>query len=480
LEPNLKANDAEAGELPLCVDLDGTLVRTDTLVETALLYLFHNPLMIFQLLLWLLKGRAFLKSELSRRAPLNVATLPYNEALIDFVKKERAAGRWIVLATAADKHIADAIALHLDCFDEVIASEDGRDLKGEAKARMLVARFGERGFCYAGNDRSDVAVWSRAAAAIPVWASATTVRQAASAAPIEASFDDRPSQIFGLIRAMRPYQWTKNFLVFVPVITSGHVFDGGDWLSAVSMFVAFSLTASGIYFVNDLADLQADRHHPRKRKRPFASGDLSLHVGIAAAPILVLAGGAIAIALGSVWVILLYAVLSLSYSFRLKQEPLIDIFVLAALYTLRVFAGGEATSHPMSLWLLAFSGFFFLGLALVKRLSELMASDVDQIPRRGYRRSDRMIVQQMSVGAGFVASMILALYVQSAEVAERYADPALLWAIVPLVLFWQCHVWLATARGNMHDDPLVFAARDRVSQLIVLAVGTVVIFAMFP
>ena len=160
----------------------------------------------------------------------------------------------------------------------------------------------------------------------------------------------------------------------------------GDWLSAVAMFLAFSLTASGIYLVNDLADLQADRHHSRKRKRPFASGDLSLHVGVLSAPLLVLAGCVIAAALGSAWVIILYAALSISYSFRLKQEPLIDIFVLATLYTLRLFAGGEATSHPLSYWLLAFSGFFFLGLALVKRLSELMASDVDQIPRRGYRR----------------------------------------------------------------------------------------------
>ncbi len=474
------ASEAQADLLPLCVDLDGTLIRSDTLIETALLYLFRHPFMAFQLLLWLLKGKAFLKSELARRVSLNVASLPYNTALIDYVRKEKAAGRWIVLATAADKHIAEVVASHVDCFDEVIASEKGHNLKGRAKADALVERFGERGFCYAGNDHSDVAIWSRAAAAIPVSASAKVTRSAKAATPVEAEFDDRSSQVFAFIRAMRPYQWAKNFLVFVPVITSGDVFDSGIWLSCMAMFLAFSLTASGIYLVNDLADLQADRHHPRKQTRPFASGELSLLFGIAAAPAMVLAGCIIAALLGSAWVILLYATLSISYSFRLKQEPLIDIFILATLYTLRLFAGGVATDHPVSYWLLAFSGFFFLGLALIKRLSELMASDVDQIPRRGYRRSDQVIVQQMSVGAGFVACMILALYVQSAEVAERYADPALLWAIVPLVLFWQCHVWLATARGTMHDDPLVFAARDRVSQVIVLAAGIVMIFAMFP
>jgi 4-hydroxybenzoate polyprenyltransferase len=477
---NPAANEAQADLPPLCVDLDGTLIRSDTLIETALLYLFRHPFMAFQLLLWLLKGKAFLKSELARRASLNVATLPYNAPFVDYLRKEKAAGRRIVLATAADKHIAEAVAAHIDCFDEVIASEKGRNLKGEAKAESLVERFGERGFLYAGNDHPDVAIWSRAAGAIPVSASAKVTRLAKAAAPIEAVFDDRGSRIVAFIRAIRPYQWAKNFLVFVPVITSGDVLNMGVWLSAMAMFVAFSLTASGIYLVNDLADLQADRHHPRKQKRPFASGELSLLFGIAAAPAMVVTGCVIAALLGSAWVILIYAALSISYSFKLKQEPLIDIFILAALYTLRLFAGGEAIDHPVSYWLLAFSGFFFLGLALIKRLSELMASDVDQIPRRGYRRSDRTIVQQMSVGAGFVACMILALYVQSAEVAERYADPALLWAIVPLVLFWQCHVWLATARGTMHDDPLVFAARDRVSQAIVLAAGVVMTFAMFP
>ena len=475
--PDHTGADADTALVPLCVDLDGTLVRTDTLVETALSCLFRNPLALFRLPSWLAAGRAVLKQELAARARIDVALLPYNENLINFLRQEKAGGRKIVLATAADKQIALAVADHLGLFDEIIASDGVRNLKGETKAAVLVDRFGDRGFWYAGNDRADVAVWSRAAASIPVCASSNLTKLAAAASPIQAEFGDRRLQIRAIARSLRPYQWAKNALVFVPVVTSGTFADSSVWMAALVMFLAFSSTASGIYVLNDLADLDADRQHARKRKRPFASGDLSPIFGMIAAPVLVLSGWALADLMGSVWVLIAYALLSSVYSFWLKEKPLVDVFILATLYSMRLFAGGQAIDQPVSFWLLAFASFFFLGLALVKRVSELIETQVSSVPRRGYRSGDQSVLQQMGVATGFVACMVLALYVQSNEVAERYANPAVLWAIVPLILFWQCRLWLATLRGQMHDDPLVFAARDWVSRAVLVATGMTVLLA---
>jgi 4-hydroxybenzoate polyprenyltransferase len=461
----------------ICVDLDGTLVRTDTLVE-GLIRLLRDPRSWAGLPGWLLRGRAYLKRQVAARAPLDPTCLPYEQPLIDFLRGARRAGRRLVLATAADLDLARAVSAHLGLFDEVIASNGKHNMKSGAKGAALVERYGRGNFTYVGNSRPDLDVWRQAGTAILVNTSKRLAQKVARIAPVERRFDTRPNPVRVLLTALRPHQWLKNVLVFVPIVTANALKDGSAWASAAVIFVAFCATASAIYIVNDVTDLAADRSHPRKRLRPFASGALSPAAGLALVPLLLVVGIALGVVAGTASVIVLYAACSLAYSIKLKELPLVDVFLLAFLYTLRLYGGAEATDYHLSPWLFAFSIFLFLGLAMIKRVGELL--DLSQhegaAGRRGYRAGDVAILQAMGVGASFVAAMVLALFVQSDSVAARYAQPHLLWAVVPLMLFWQCRLWLATVRGQMSDDPIVYAARDWVSRLV--AAAGVVVFLM--
>ena len=447
--------------LPLCVDLDGTLVRTDTLAESVLA-LLPTPHAL-PMLAALARGRAGFKAHVVALAPPDPALLPYNEALLDWLRTEREAGRRLVLATASNEATAQLIAAHLGIFDEVIASSPTRNLKGAAKAEALVERFGERGFVYAGDTTADLAVWARAAAAVLV---EVPDRLAARVGvPVERRIATRPPAARALLKAMRPHQWVKNLLVFVPILTAHALTDWRSWQGGLLAFAALCAMASSIYLVNDLLDLRADRAHPAKRRRPFAAGTAPLGGGIVLTVLLALGGAALAWWAGVLGIVLAYGATSLAYSLRLKRLPLVDVFALAGLYTVRIFAGGEATGHPLSLWLLAFASFLFLSLALVKRVAEVLESE-GPLAGRGYGKGDLVILQLFGVCAAFASSLVLALYVQNEAESGRFATPGLLWAIVPLVLLWNCRIWLATARGYMHHDPILYAVRDRVTWAI--------------
>jgi 4-hydroxybenzoate polyprenyltransferase len=363
-------------------------------------------------------------------------------------------------------------------FDEVVASTADRNLKGPAKAEALVARFGASGFVYAGDARADLAVWRQAAAAIMV--NVTPGVAAKVRVPVELTIDDRPPQATTLLRAMRPHQWVKNLLVFVPIFTADAMGNWHSWAGGILAFLAFSAVASSIYLLNDLLDLAADRAHPHKRHRPFAAGTASLPAGVALSLFLLLAGGTLAWQAGILTLVLAYAATSLSYSLWLKRQPLVDVFALAGLYTVRLIGGGEATEHSLSLWLLAFASFLFLSLALIKRVAEVMDSaqrSTRAVSGRGYGPADLTILELFGVSSTFAASLVLALYVQYETTASRYASPALLWGIVPLVLLWNCRMWLSTTRGYMHHDPILYAARDWVTWAIVGAMVGVVLAA---
>lgn len=453
----------------LAVDLDGTLIKTDLLLESfwaACLKDWRTPLHAAAALF---QGRAALKRCLARRIELDVAQLPYNQAVLDRVVAWRAAGGRTALVTASDQALADRVAAHLGLFDEVHGSDGNSNLKSERKEALLTARFGAQGFAYLGDHPADLPVWRRASRALTATSSASLRGKVEEIGiPAEHLPTGRPG-LFDYLRAIRLHQWVKNILVFLPIFAA-HRLDAGSAVLSVLAFIAFGLTASAMYLLNDLLDLPADRAHPRKRHRPVAAGVVPILHASLLMPLLAVAGGALSLAIGGAFALVMvtYAVVTISYSFALKRVPVLDIAVLAGLYTLRIVAGGLATGTPLSVWLLAFSLFFFFALAAVKRHSELVnngGSKGGRVDGRGYEYDDLPLVPMMALSAGFVSVLVLALYIDSPAVRQLYAEPALLWGVCPVVQFWIARMVLITHRGGMTDDPIVFALKDRGSQL---------------
>jgi 4-hydroxybenzoate polyprenyltransferase/phosphoserine phosphatase len=470
--PALPIAAPSAAEPPLVVDLDGTLIHSDLLWESLMLTLGRAPWLALLVPFWLLAGRARLKDRLAQRAALDPSALPYAEEVVAWLRSERANGRRLVLATASDRRLAQRVADHLGLFDEVLASDGTQNLKGAEKARVLTARFGARGFDYVGDAPADRAVWT--ACRVPVVANpGSGLRQALLGEfPGALVKGARPAAGFKtVVRCLRCYQWSKNVLVFIPLFASHAWNEPAALVRSLVIFAGWCLVSSGVYVANDLMDLEADRRHARKRKRPFASGALPLTLGIALTPLLPVAGLVLA------WwcspltalVLALYYLASTAYSLSLKEKPLVDVFILALLYTLRVIGGGVATDHRVSLWLLAFSSFLFLGLAFLKRCGELKAFNGpadDKLGRRGYKALDLPVLTSFGIGSAFLSSLVLTLYLQSEAAIKLYKVPMALYACVPLLLFWQCRLWLATGRGHMHDDPILYSAKDRVSWMV--------------
>lgn len=454
----------------MAVDLDGTLIRSDLFMESMLRFGFAKPWQLPLLLLWLLRGRAYAKQRLAEQFPVAAADLPYDERILAWLGEERAQGRTIVLATASDSRAAAAIAEHLGLFDQVFASDGATNLKAARKAERLAEAF-PKGFAYAGNESADLKVWRAASHAIVVNASDGLARRAEAVCTLEARFERRGGGLRAFIKAIRPQQWAKNLLVFLPMLVGQGWADLGAWAQGLIAFGALSLTASSVYLINDAADIDADRRHPRKKSRPFASGALSPAIGLAAAFVLLGAGLALGAASGALPLLLVYLGATTLYTFWLKRIVLVDVFVLSSLYTIRVILGGLATGHLASDWLLAFSSFFFLGVALAKRaveVDELQARGGGEVGRRGYFSTDGPILKMMGVAAGFVAALVLALYIRAPENQAQYNEPSLLWVLPGAVVYWTCRLWLAADRGEMHDDPLIFTFRDKTSLALAL------------
>lgn len=460
---------------PLCVDLDGTLLKTDLLWEMLFQLLRRSPLALLAALLTLRQGRAAFKVALALRGTPDVVALPVNQDLLMRLQAERDQGRKLVLVTASPRPWAEAVAARFTGFDVVLATEmDGAvNLSGAHKAAQLVERYGPQGFDYAGNSRADVAVWQQADRAWVVAAPASVTRAARQLGRVAVELPNAVSHSAALWAALRPHQCAKNLLVFLPLLTAQQWHSGVSLLAALLAFVAFSFAASASYLFNDLLDLSADRAHPRKSRRPLASGALPLSHGLAAAPLLIFAALLLALALPPtfIWMLLAYLVATTAYSLGLKRQPLLDALVLAGLYTLRIVAGGAAIGVPITFWLLAFSVFLFLSLAFAKRYAELLvmlAAARDHAAGRGYRTDDLPLVQMLGIAAGYVSVLVLALYFDSAAAARLYAHPHAMWVFCPLLLWWISRAWLLTHRGEMHDDPVVFALKDRASHLAAL------------
>lgn len=461
---------------PLVVDLDGTLVLTDTLHESAVALGRRQPWRTLQIPGWLTHGKAALKRRLADLVSLDAATLPYNQPLLDWLHQQRSAGRTLVLCSATDQKTAQAVADHLGLFDQVIASDGRTNMAADNKAAQLAQLFGEHGFDYAGNASADLPVWRRARRAIVVNARPALLRQAQDIGNIAQIFAPDAITPRDIRQMLRVHQWAKNSLLLVPLLAAHQWQDASNWWAALLAIIAFSLCASAVYIANDLLDLDSDRRHPRKRQRPFASGHVPIWMGVVLVPMLLLASFLLALPVGTAFLswLAFYFLLTCVYSTVLKQIVLLDCLALAMLYTLRIIAGAAASGIPLSPWLLAFSGFLFLSLAFVKRYAELQVQQLrgeQKAHGRGYLTSDAPIVQSLGVAAGYATAVVLALYLNSDAVKELYRLPEAVWLSIPVLVFWISWMWLRAHRGEMHDDPVIFALKDRVS----LATG--VIFA---
>jgi len=457
-----------SAEPPLVIDLDGTLLRSDLLQESALRLLHVAPLQALRMPVWLLAGKAVLKRRIAERVSIDVGTLPYDERVLAWIEDERARGRRVVLCTASDTRYAEAVALHLGCFDEVIASDGNTNVSARRKADELVRRFGVGGFDYAGNARDDLPVWAAARRAVVVSASDSVRDAAHRCAQVEREFQRPAAGPAQWLKAVRLHQWLKNLLVFLPLLGAHQLGDPGLLAQALLAFLAFGLCASSVYVLNDLMDLQSDRRHPRKRARPFAAGRLLPSTGLVMAAVLVLAAFVLAAFTGRAFMawLAVYFAITLAYTFWLKRKLLLDALALAALYTLRIIGGAAAVSLTPSFWLLAFSLFLFLSLAFVKRYSELLVMQEEgrsTAAGRSYVTQDLALVAMLGVNAGFAAVLVMALYLNSENVLRLYRTPELMWLTVPLLLYWISRMWLKAHRGRMDDDPLMYAVRDPAS-----------------
>lgn len=470
----------EPAARPLVVDLDNTLVATDTLHESLLELAGRRPFGLPQAVASLKRGRAAFKSVVGSLVSLDPAALPYRNEVLGLIRQAKAQGRPVVLASASHGSTVDSVAAYLGLFDAVIATTDATNRKGAGKLEAIRALLAERGwggsFDYVGDHAADLPIWAASHTAYLVDADAGVVKQAKGTHETIELVPRHNNTLHELIRAGRPHQWCKNLLLAVPFLVGG---EGGEvtaWLQFIVAFLGFGLCASAVYLVNDLLDLRSDRLHPTKRERPMAAGRLPVKIAALAAPLLVITaifGTSIVLPMNFEWALIVYTITAWLYSFAIKNKVILDVVWLACLYTLRVIAGGLATSTFASFWLLALALFLFLSIALAKRYAELRllaAEGRSEVAGRNYHIEDQPIISVMGMGAGMLGVLVLALYINSKDVSKLYDQPQVLWIICPLMLYWVGRLWMRAHRRMMKDDPLVFALTDRTSYIVALLV----------
>jgi 4-hydroxybenzoate polyprenyltransferase/phosphoserine phosphatase len=467
------------GKVPLCVDLDGTLVKTDCLFEALAQMLFSQPGRLAGILLRGWRGRAWIKQQISKTSLLSAESLPFNSEIIALIEREKAAGRKIVLATASDQLTADVVAAHLKVFDEVLASDGVTNLRGSAKAVLLTQKFGRGGFDYAGDSAVDIPVWEAARHAYVV-NPAPGARAWANGRPATTVMGHARDSWLPLVRALRPKHWVKNILVFLPVMTA-HLWHQSQTLwQLAGFFLALCFSASAVYLINDLADIQSDRRHKDKWRRPLASGALPISRALLAIP------SCLAMAALFCWVpgwgglewLLGYVAITSAYSFYLKRVPILDILFLSGFYVYRIFAGAALARVELSEWLIVFAMFLFLSLAAAKRYVELTDLSKGKRPNtaRGYLREDYPMIAAFGLNCACLAVLVLGLYVNSATFQKLYSQPGVFWLLCPMLLYWLGRIWLFAGRGHLHEDPVIFALKDRATWLIFA--GGLIVFCM--
>src|SRR5262245_5807360 len=470
---------------PLFVDLDGTLIKTNTLHESILALARTAPQCLLVLPFWLMRGQAYLWHRLSQFVTLNVALLPYRPEVIEYLKKEKCAGREITLISGAHHTLVERVAGHLNLFDHCMGSNEMAHLIGEKKLSVIVQLYGKKSFDYIGDSRADLPIWKESRRAVITGSNMFLVAQLRKCADSYEHIEplDKPG-IRSLLKAMRVYQWAKNLLLFSAIFL-GHKFTIPALIFNVLWgFAAFSLCGSAVYILNDMMDLEADRLHARKRNRPFAAGDISPVTGALISAVLLFGAFAIAIPLSLSFAATLgaYFALTLLYSFYLKEKLLIDVFLLASLYSIRVWAGGICAGIEISQWAIAFFMCLFLSLALAKRYSGLLASAGAQedkpLNRRGYRPSDIPFVLAYGCGSALMSIIVIAIYLNSPDVSINYQRPSMLWFVCPTLAYWSGRLWILATRGELDEDPVLFAIKDKISYLLGAIIIMIVIVAI--
>ncbi|MFK8078788.1 MAG: UbiA family prenyltransferase [Granulosicoccus sp.] len=454
-----------APNIPLCVDLDGTFLKTDMLFESVLCLLKKQPWLVFNVLLWVLGGKANLKAQISRRVDVSELPLPVNQPLLDYLLKA-SDSRQVILVTGSNQRVADAMKLRYPVFDQAYGSDDTVNLTGRDKQQLLVSQYGEKGFDYIGNDKPDRVVWAAARKAYFAGLSSHQARYADIS--FEKNFAHESGGLRGVLKMVRLHQWTKNLLILVPLFLDQQLGHFASFAIAMLGFLAFSLMASATYIINDLLDLASDRQNSTKQHRPLASGSIAIKQGLIVSGSLLLSAIILAVFLPPSFTILMlvYLVTTLAYSFALKKEVILDVITIAVLHTLRIIGGTLVIQVEHSFWLLAFSVFIFTSFALAKRVSELtnLRNEGREVASgRGYTVSDLPLLTSAGVAAGYVAVLVIALFINSEKVLQNYNRPEVLWILCPGFLYWIGRLWLMTSRGKVDEDPIVYVLKDKAS-----------------
>jgi len=469
--------------IPLFVDLDGTLIKTDVLLESILVLLRRNPLYFAMLPIWLLRGRANLKYQIARRVNLPCDALPLHPELLAYLHQERANGRQLILISASNQKPVSELAQHLNLFDEAIGSDQHLNLRAQAKLERIRQRILTGNFAYAGNSHADIPVWAEAAEIVLVNCPRSIVDTLLERAQNILQLDTPSGHWREFVTAMRLHQWLKNGLIFLPLLLSHQLNSPGSLLQAAIGFISFSLCASSVYLMNDLLDLQSDRRHRTKRLRPFACGELPLAWGFVGAPALLGAAvlAALLLEVEFLYVLLVYWTITCFYTLHLKRLFVVDAITLSILYTLRIIAGSAAIGVVTTNWLLAFSLCVFFGLAMLKRFTELnilRAEGGSEISGRAYTTGSLRAIFTIGVISNLMAVAVFAMYINAPDITQLYSMPVLLWAICPFLLYLFARIWIQAQKGLLHEDPVLFAMTDHRSQLIAVLCAAIIWLAI--
>ncbi len=474
--------DAAIDRVPIVVALDGTLLRSDSLIESIFVLARTKPLSLFALPVWWMSGAAGFKHRLAAAAIPEVHLLPVHTELLAYLREQKRGGRRLILATSADERLAQEIGRDLGLFDEIIASDGHSTLSGDRKRDRLVASWGLRGFDYVGGRSRDYPVWRAARRALLVSPPARLERHLDGVTPIERIFREPGARWADYLHELRPLHWVKNGLVFVPLVLAHRLFEGDLAARAALAFLAFSFCASGQYLLNDLLDLPSDRRHAHKKERRLASGRIKLSHALLMMPLMLIGALAIAwhLSTGVAGVLAAYLILMIGYSLKLKELPIVDALVLASGYALRVAAGAVAVNIGISAWFLSFCMFLFFSLALVKRYAELVTADPASGPIhvRGYWGGDKIMLVAQGIASGYLSVLVLALYTNSETIRRLYTRHDFFWGICFMLLYWVSYLWMMAARGRIHDDPVIFALSDRTSLFTIAIAGLFALLAL--